>query len=122
MVRYETVVDDGQLSLVHEDERIEVGSMAAVADLVGGETYTLTYTDAQASTAWLQTDDDNELTIDVPDAVERLTHTSEFATLVRDCPLDETGESGHPRRTELFATLLMKIWDSKGNLDSLSDG
>lgn len=121
MIRYETTVDDGHISLVHEDEQIEVGTMAAVVDLVGGETYSLSYTDAQASTAWLQVDGDNTLTIDVPDAVERLTHTSEFATLVEDCPLDETGDSGYPRRTELFATLLMKIWDSKGNLDSLSD-
>ena len=118
-VRYEGVVENGTLYLEDGDHRIEVGPMDAVVELIGGETYTLEYDNKQSSAAWLSTDEDNTITFDVREELVDWAYTEELVHNVDDSPLDRTGESGHPVRTEVFADMVTAIWDAKGNVDDL---
>jgi len=110
-------VESGTLYLESEDDWIEIGSMDAVVELIGGEVYTLEYTDRQSAADWLPTDEDNTLTIDVREELADWGYTDEFVGNVAGSPLDETGESGHPVRTEVFVDMVTAIWDAKGNLE-----
>ncbi|WP_090620714.1 hypothetical protein [Natrinema salaciae] len=115
--RYEPRITNETLYLEHDHHRLEVGSMETVVELVGGETYTLEYTDRQSAAAWLSTGDDNTVTFDVREVVGEMTHTRDFVTNLENCPIDETDADGVPKRTALFVDLLTDIWESKGNLD-----
>lgn len=116
--RYETKIEDGTLYVdTPEGGWLEIGPVDGVVDLLGGETYVLEYTEEQASAAWLNTDDDATLTIDIRETLDRMSYDEEFVTNLSNCPVDETGTEGYPKRTELFADLLREIIESKGNLD-----
>lgn len=116
--RYDGVVENGTLYLEGDGTRIEVGPMDAVVDLIGGETYTLEYNDRQSTVAWLSTDEDNTITFNVREELVDWAYTEELVTNVGESPLDQTGESGHPIRTEVFVDMVTSIWDAKGNMDS----
>ncbi|WP_435320926.1 hypothetical protein [Haloarchaeobius sp. TZWSO28] len=114
--RYRTRTEDGQFAVGDGDNWLEIGPMDGIVELLGGETYTLEYTDEQAASAWLDTDESNTITVDVRETLEEMTFNEDFVTNLSTTPLEE-GESGYPKRTELFADLFKKILDSKGNLD-----
>ncbi|AEH38368.1 hypothetical protein [Halopiger xanaduensis] len=116
--RYEAALENGTLYLEDDDARIEIGPMDAVVELIGGETYTLEYDDRQSAAAWLPTDDDNTITIDVRDSVLDWAYTEDFTTNVGNSPLEQTGDSGYPIRTEVFADMVTSIWDSKGHMEA----
>lgn len=115
--RYEAVIENDILYLEHEEGLLEVGSMDAIVELFGGETYTLEYTDRQSAAAWISTDDDNTIAIDVREELADWAYTAEFGASVADNPLDESGESGYPLRTEVFVDTVIAIWDAKGDID-----
>lgn len=114
--RYETKIEGETFSIESDEGWLKVGPMDAVLDLLGGQTYTLEYTDRQSAVSWLDTDEDNTLTIDLRERLSEMSYTDDFVTNLENCPLDESGESGYPKRTELFADLMAEILDSKGNL------
>ncbi|WP_226482810.1 hypothetical protein [Natrinema amylolyticum] len=116
--RYEPRIEDETLYLERGQRRLEVGPMASIVELVGGETYTLEYTDQQSAAAWLATDDDNTITFDTREVVGEMPHTEEFVANLENCSIDETTADGYPKRTSLFVDLLLEIWESKGNLDA----
>ncbi|OVE85212.1 hypothetical protein [Natronolimnobius baerhuensis] len=116
--RYEGVVDNGTLYLVEDNHQIEIGQMDAVVDLIGGETYTLEYDEKQSAAAWLSTDDDNTITLDVREELVDWVYTEDLIQNITDTSLEQTGDSGHPIRTEVFADMVTSIWDSKGNLEA----
>lgn len=118
-VRYEGVVENGTFYLEDDGERIEIGPMDAVVELIGGETYTLEYDEKQSAAAWLATDEDNTITFDVREELVDWAYTEELVRNVDDSPLDRTGESGHPIRAEVFADMVTAIWDAKGNVDEM---
>ncbi|MFB6188313.1 MAG: hypothetical protein ABEI57_00365 [Halapricum sp.] len=115
--RHETRVEDGRFYIEYEDDWLEIGPMDDIVELLGGETYTLEYTEQQAAAAWLNTDDDGTLTIDVRDSITSMSFRAEFVRNLATTPLNEAGDSGSPLRTELFADLMETILESKGNLD-----
>jgi hypothetical protein len=98
----EVTIDDGSDTLV-------IGSTSDIVALLGGETYTLAYGDKQAQAAWLDTDDDGQLTVDVREALEGMPFTDEFVTDLADRDGDE--------RAEFFADTVTTIWDGKGDPD-----
>ncbi|WP_435366122.1 hypothetical protein [Haloarchaeobius sp. DYHT-AS-18] len=114
--RYRTKIEDGVFSVEQDEGWLEVGPMDGIVDLLGGETYTLEYTNKQASAAWLDTDESNTITIDVRESLAEMSFTDDIVSNLLNTPLED-GESGYPKRTELFADLFGKILDSKGNLD-----
>lgn len=116
MDRYDTDVRDGVLHLETDDSWIEIGSMADICELVGGESYTIEYDERQRQMSWLDTDEDGTLTFDVPETLERMDFDREFVENVAPVDADRTDDDGYPLRTSVFADLMMDIWDSKGNL------
>ena len=56
MKRYGTNVRDGVLSIEGTDGRFEVDELDKICELVGGETYTVEYSDSQRTVDWLDTD------------------------------------------------------------------
>lgn len=116
--RYGARVADGTLYLERGTHSLEIGQMAAIVELIGGETYTLEYTAQQGAVSWLETDDDDTLTLDVREELIGWAYTPELVTNLEDCSLEKTGNHGYPLRTEVFVDLVTDIWDSKGNVDA----
>ena len=114
--RHGARVEDGMLYLERKNAPLRIGSMDAVVELLGGESYTIEYTDRQSTVSWLSTDRNNNITFDVRDTLTEWVYTPEFVATLERCPVDETGTSGHPLRTEVFVEMVTNIWDSKGNL------
>ena len=117
VTRYETKVEDGTYYLESPDGWLEIGPMDALVDLLGGEEYTLEYTQEQASASWLNTDDDATITVDVRETLESMSFTDDVVSNVANCSLDREGEQGYPIRTEVFADLFGTILETKGNVD-----
>lgn len=115
--RYEAVIRDDTLYIERESDPLEVGSMDDVVDLFGGETYRIEYTDRQSATAWLSTDDENGIEIDVRESLADWAYPDELVTNVADSSLEATDEDGYPMRTAVFADMVTAIWDAKGNLE-----
>ena len=116
MKRDETEIRDGALYLESDDGWIEIGTMDDIYELVGGETYTLEYDDRQRSVGWLDTDDEGRLTFDVREVLADMDYSGDFVANVASTDLDQTDGDGYPLRTSVFADLMMRIWDSKGDL------
>lgn len=115
-LRYDATIEDGTLFLEGEHERLEIGPMSAILELVGGETYTLEYEPRQSTVSWLSTDEDDTITFDVRDALIDWAYTEEFVANVRESPLERTDENGYPIRTAVFVDMVTAIWNSKGNV------
>lgn len=111
-------IEDGLLYIEREGDPLEVGPMDAVIELIGGETYTIEYTDRQSAVPWLTTDRNNAITFDVNEKLTEWVYTDDVVTTLERCPIDETGTSGYSLRTEAFADTVTAIWDSKGNPQS----
>lgn len=116
-IRYEGRIEDGTLVLAGEYERLEVGSMETILELIG-ETYTVEYGPRERAAAWVDADADGTITFDVREAVTDWAYTETFVANVRDCPLEVTDDRGYPLRTAVFAELVTTIWDEKGHLES----
>lgn len=116
-IRYDGRLEDGALVLAGEHERLEVGPLEAVVDLIG-ETYTIEYGPRERAVSWVRTDPDGTITVDVRDAVTDWAYTETFVANVRDCPPWETDDRGYPLRAAVFAELVTTIWDEKGHLES----
>lgn len=120
MERYATRIEDGTVYVEEKEGWIEVGAIADIFDIVGGEEYAIEYDETEAAYYdWLQTDDEGALSFDVRETIEDMTYPAEFVQELGEKPLDSHGE--YPERTTYFAELLVDIWDSKGNLDGRED-
>lgn len=115
--RYGASLEGDTLYLEGDGDRIEIGPMDGIVDLIGGETYALEYTERQAAASWLPTDDDATITIDVRDALAEWEYTEAFVANVEPWSLEEVGESGYSYRLEVFVDLVTEIWDTRGNLE-----
>lgn len=120
MERYATKIEDGTVYIEGVEDWIEVGALATIFDIVGGETYTIEYEREKAiAYDWLPTDADNTLSFDVEETIEDMTYPVEFVEELEDKSLDSEGEI--PERTAYFAELMVDIWDSKGSLEDRED-
>lgn len=115
MGRFQTRIDDGTLAIEIPDGWLTIGDMETIIDIVGGETYTIEYTDAEASVPWLDVEDDGRLTIDVRDTLDNYSFDREFVLNIANTPLDKTNSDGNPVRTAFFVDLVTTIWESKGS-------
>lgn len=115
--RHESIIEEETLYLEVEQNLLEVGEIGDVIELIGGGEYDIKYTNREAAPTWLRTNEDNSVSFNVRDTIQDLTFTTDFVTTLKNCPIDEQGVDGCPKRTELFAELLVEIWNSKGNID-----
>ena len=122
MHRYDTKLDDGTFYLEWDDDWLEVGPMATIRDLLGGDTFEIEYDDRQAKTPWLANDlEDNTLSFDVTETLLEMDFNEEFVQEIADKPIEKTGPQGHPVRTEAFTTKMREIWESQGRQDDDQD-
>lgn len=116
-VRYEAKLEDDVLYVEHDDGWLKIAPIETVVELIGGETYTLEYDDRAAAVSWLNTDENDTISFDVRETILELTYLADFVGNLKNCPVKEPGDTGYPKRAELFADLVTAIWDAKGNLD-----
>ncbi|WP_267643153.1 hypothetical protein [Haloarchaeobius amylolyticus] len=112
MSRYEPECEDGTLFLVSADDRIEIGALDDIVDVVGGETYTIAYDEDQQRQPWLETSD-GELSVDVRETVTTMSHPEAVAASLRNVDMD-ADRYGIPTRTVEFANRLVDVLDSQG--------
>lgn len=112
MATYEVEDRNGTLWAVSGDGELEIGELDDVVAAVGGETYTITYDEAQRKHPWLETDD-GELEISVRDAVSSFRFDDETLAQFGDVSMDTT-KYGLPERTVEFAEAVIGIWDRQG--------
>lgn len=116
MERYGTTIRDGTVYVESSENSVEVGTLADIFDIVGGEEYVIEYDDTEvAYYDWLDTDSDGEMRFDVRETVEDMTYPAQFVEELAERPM--AVRDGYPERTAYFAELLVEIWDSKGNLE-----
>lgn len=114
MKRHEMRERDGTLEIERAEGWMTVGELDEIVDIVGDETYTIEYDDEASSVPWLSTGEDNTISFEVRETVVSMTHPTEFVEELADRPLD--GDP-HPERTEFFADFMVRVWESKGQLD-----
>ncbi|AWB26503.1 hypothetical protein [Halococcoides cellulosivorans] len=112
MERHEIRIADGDVEIEAESGWATVGSVEAVEALVG-ETYEIEYTSRQSATAWLNTDSEDRVTIELREALDEFALDPDRASDVLAEPT-ESGESGHSKRAETFADRLVEIFDLQG--------
>ncbi|NLV10221.1 hypothetical protein ACAH01_11120 [Halomicrobium sp. HM KBTZ05] len=117
MERYDTRIDDDTLFVEVGDDDLEIGRLDDIYDLVGGETYTIEYSEKAQAAAWLTTDDDGTFTFDVRETLADMDYNETIVEKLASKPVDATNTDGYPVRTATFAQLMMEIWDSKGTVD-----
>ncbi|WP_254280771.1 hypothetical protein [Haloarcula marina] len=117
MERHETRIDDDTLYIEVGNDDLEVGSLADICEIVGGETYTLEYDKKAQATSWIDTDDDGTITFNVRDTLAEMDYNDMIIEKIADQPIDATNPDGYPIRTAKFAELMKEIWDSKGAID-----
>jgi len=115
MERHDTKLEDETLLIEWDDEWVEIGTLDALLDLFGGETYEIEYDDAQSKVPWLENSlEDNTLSFDVVETVTDMDFDDEFTEEVVEAPLDSVGNQGHPLRTETFVAKMIEIWEAQG--------
>ncbi|PSP94082.1 hypothetical protein BRC91_07000 [Halobacteriales archaeon QS_4_62_28] len=117
MERHPTRIDDETLCIEIEGQSLEVGRLADICAIVGGDTYTIEYDSREQAAAWLGTDEDGQITFDVRETLADMDYNDAFVEKIRTEPLDETTDEGYPVRTATFAKLMQEIWDSKGQIE-----
>lgn len=117
VTRYGTRIEDGTFSVELEDGWLEVGDVEEIVTLFGGPEYVIEYTDQQAATAWLNTDEDGTITVDVRETMETMTYNEEFVANLVEAPLDETDPKGHPKRTVRYVEAMRDVFDQQGSRD-----
>lgn len=92
MTRYTTTVVDGTVFIDGEVERIEVGSLDTIIDVVGGPAWTIEYSDEDRRRYPNLDMSDEGLTIDVRDTIEAMTFDQRFVETLKAQPVD----AAHP--------------------------
>ncbi|WP_181685957.1 hypothetical protein [Halorhabdus salina] len=115
MERYDTKLEDKTLYVEWDGGWLELGSMATIRDLLGGDTYEITYDDAQSKVPWLESElEDNTLTFDVTETITDMDFNDDFVSELAEISIDDTGRSGKPKRTVAFAEKMREIWEAQG--------
>ncbi|MFW6437251.1 MAG: hypothetical protein ACOCYZ_06425 [Halococcoides sp.] len=112
MDRHEIRLDDGTVEMQSAEGWVPVGSIETIEALVG-ETYEIEYTSHQSATAWLDTDADNTVTVDIRETLSAFAFDPDRADDVLSAST-APGESGHPERAAVFADRLVEIFDLQG--------
>ena len=119
MERHETTIEDETLYV--EDGaggRLEVGTLADVYELAGGETYDIEYDERHAAYFdWVDADDHGVMTIDVREALSEMTYPPAFVEKLTERSLDPVEGDTFPERTVYFVEVMTDVWSKKGNFD-----
>jgi len=112
MARYGTYVEAGTIYVGTEDGRVEVGEVSDALDLVGGHSWTISYSEeAKRRHPEMDTSDEG-LTVDVVDIVNAMTHSERFVETLQAQPAERDGEDDISPRLGLFVGKLLENLES----------
>jgi hypothetical protein len=112
MPRYETIVEDGTIYVGTADGRLRVGEVEAALDVVGGPSWTITYTEAERNRHPTLDTSDEGLTVDVVDMMRAMTHSERFVETLAAQPADPTDGDDVSPRLGLFVGKLLENLES----------
>lgn len=114
MVRYDTVVEDGDVFVESDGDRLEIGTVEDVLDVVGGPSWTITYTDEEKARHPEMDTSDEGLTVDVVDMMVAMTHGEQFVETLAAYPAEPPSDAPNaiPPRLGLFVGKLLENLDS----------
>ena len=88
MVRYDTWVEEGTIYVGTADGPLAVGDLEEALDVVGGHSWTISYSsEATERHPHLDTSDEG-LTVDVVDIIHAMTHSNRFVETLAAQPAD----------------------------------
>lgn len=114
MTRYQTHVEDGTVYVGTDDGLLEIGSVDAVLDVVGGPSWTISYSEEERTRYPNMDTSDEGLTVDVVDMMQAMTHSQRFVETLAAHPAEPPGDHGEgvSPRLGLFAGKLLENLES----------
>ncbi len=114
MARYQTHVEDGIVYVGTDDGLLEIGPVDVVVDVVGGPSWTISYTEEERARHPEMDTSDEGLTVDVVDMMQAMTHSERFVQTLAAHPTDTqgSGTDGVSPRLGLFAGKLLENLES----------
>jgi len=111
MSRYETFIEDGVIYVASPDGSLEVGALSTAIEVVGGPSWTITYSeDLKQRHPEIDTSDEG-LTVDVADMINAMTHSEQFVETLLAQPAEASDDDISPR-LGLFVGKLLENLDS----------
>jgi hypothetical protein len=112
MARYGTFVEEGTIYVGTEEGRLEVGEVDDALALVGGPSWTISYS-AEAKQRHPEMDTSDEgLTVDVVDSINGMTHSERFVSTLQAQPGERDKEDDISPRLGLFVGKLLENLES----------
>ena len=114
MPRYDTIVEDGVVYVASDDDRLEVAAVEDVLSVVGGPSWTITYTEEEKARHPEMDTSDEGLTVDVVDMMQAMTHGEQFVETLAAHPAEPPSDApgAIAPRLGLFAGKLLENLDS----------
>jgi hypothetical protein len=112
MTRYDTHVEDGTIYVGTDGGRLAVGDVDTVLDIVGGPSWTISYSEEYASRHPDLDTSDEGLTVDVVDMLQAMTHSDRFVGTLAALPAEPTDGDDVSPRLGLFAGKLLENLES----------
>lgn len=112
MARYETIVEDDTIYVGTSDGALEIGAVEDALSVVGGPSWTITYSEAERERhPGLDTSDEG-LTVDVVDMMRAMTHSERFVETLAAQPAETPTEEEISPRLGLFVGKLLENLES----------
>jgi len=112
MARYGTYVENETIYVQTDDGPLAVGPIDRAVAVVGGPSWTITYSrEAKQRHPGLDTSDEG-LTVDVVDIIHAMTHSERFVETLAAQPSDSTDEDEISPRLGLFVGKLLENLES----------
>ena len=112
MVRYGTYVENGTIYVGTSEGPLAVGDLDIALDVVGGPSWTITYSEvAKERHPGMDTSDEG-LTVDVVDIIHAMTHSERFVETLAAQPAEPTTEDEVSPRLGLFVGKLLENLES----------
>ena len=108
MRRYETSVEDGTIYVGTADGPLRVGPLDRAVAVVGGPSWTITYSDGTRQRHPGMNTADEGLTVDVVDMIHAMTHSERFVETLAAQPAEGTDEEDISPRLGLFVGKLLQ--------------
>jgi hypothetical protein len=112
MNRYETYVEDGTIYVGTGDGPLEVGPIESAIQVVGGPSWTITYSGGAKDRHPEMDTSDEGLTVDVVDMIHAMTHSERFVETLAAQPAERTSEDDISPRLGLFIGKLLENLES----------
>ncbi len=108
MARFGTFVDEGVIYVGTDDEPLEVGPLDDVLDVVGGHSWTISYSEETKQRHPSLDTSDEGLIIDVVDSIHAMTHSERFIETLAAQPTTPPSADEISPRLGLFVGKLLE--------------